>query len=102
MPWQRALEEQIARIKTAAVFIGKDGISPWQRHELDAFLREFANRGRPVIPVLLPYASKEPELPIFLQGMTWVDFRSQEPAPLKQLIWGITGKRDETYAQSRR
>ncbi len=102
LPWQRALEEQIAQIKAAAVFIGKDGIGPWQRQELEAFLRESANRGCPVIPVLLSDAPKEPELPIFLRGMTWVDFRSQEPAPLKQLIWGITGKRDDIYAQSGR
>jgi hypothetical protein len=36
--------------------------------------------------LLLLYASKEPELPIFLKGMTWVDFRSQEPVPLNKAI----------------
>ncbi len=93
-PWQRILEDQIEQIKSAAVFVGEDGIGPWQRQEMDAFLREFVNRGCPVIPVLLKYASSEPKLPLFLRGMTWVDFRKQEPNPFRQLIWGITGERD--------
>src|SRR5262249_21779479 len=41
LPWQQALERQIEHIKTVAVFVGKDGIGPWQHQELDAFLREF-------------------------------------------------------------
>jgi hypothetical protein len=93
MPWQRSLEEQIANIRAAAVFVGGSGIGPWQRQELDGFLREFSTRGCPVIPVLLPGAGGEPELPLFLRGMTWVDFRVTDPDPLLQLIWGITGRR---------
>ena len=91
--WQRLLEQQIEHIKSAAVFIGQSGIGPWQQLELDAFLREFINRGCPVIPVLLPDAPKEPKLPIFLKSMTWVDFRRDDPDPMGHLIWGITGKR---------
>lgn len=93
LPWQRLLEEQIEQIKSAAVFVGEDGIGPWQQMELEAFLREFVHRGRPVIPVLLPDAPKEPKLPLFLKGMTWVDFRKWDPDPMDRLIWGITGKR---------
>jgi len=93
MPWQQLLEQQIAQIKSAAVFVGQSGIGPWQEMELAAFLRKFVNQGCPVIPVLLPDAPKEPELPIFLQGMTWVDFRKEDPNPMEQLIWGITGER---------
>jgi predicted phosphodiesterase len=94
LPWQRVLEEQIRQIKSAAVFIGKEGIGPWQQMELEAFLREFVDRGCPVIPVLLLDAPKKPKLPIFLKGMTWVDFRKDDPDPLERLIWGITGERD--------
>jgi WD40 repeat protein len=93
LPWQRLLEQQIEHIKAAAVFVGKDGVGPWQYQELDAFLREFVRRGCPVIPVLLPGASYEPALPLFLRGITWVDFRLRDPDPLQQLLWGITGKR---------
>jgi hypothetical protein len=92
-PWQRLLEQQIAQIKTAAVFIGQNGIIPWQLMEIEAFLREFAERGCPIIPALLPDAPARPQLPMFLRGMTWVDFRLQEPDPMQQLLWGITGKK---------
>lgn len=92
LPWQELLEEQIGQIKSAAVFVGKNGMGPWQQQELNAFLREFVRRRCPVIPVLLEDAPTEPELPIFLQGMTWVDFRKKEPDPMEQLVWGITGK----------
>jgi WD40 repeat protein len=95
LPWQRALEEQIKNIKTAAVFIGKNNIGPWQDAELDAFLRQFVKRECPVIPVLLPDCDQQPTLPIFLGGMMWVDFRQPEPEPMKQLIWGITGEREQ-------
>lgn len=93
LPWQRLLEEQIGGIRAAAVFVGRDGIGPWQRQELDGFLREFARRSCPVIPVLLPGTPAEPELPRFLAGMTWVDFRMRQPDPIERLIWGITGQR---------
>jgi len=94
IPWQPELEKQIEKIKSAAVFVGEDGIGPWQRQELDAFLREFVSRKCPVIPVLLDNAPKKPGLPVFLKGMTWVDFRKSDPDPLNQLIWGITGERE--------
>jgi len=92
-PWQRALEAQIANIHAAAAFVGEDGLGPWQHMELDAFLREFVSRGSSVIPVILSNVGKVPELPIFLKGMHWVDFRVEDPDPMQQLIWGIRGKR---------
>jgi small GTP-binding protein len=94
LPWQRLLEEQIRQIKAAAIFVGSEGIGPWQRQELDAFLREFVERGCPAIPVVLSDAPQQPELPLFLKGMSWVDFRKQEPDPFERLIWGITGERE--------
>jgi hypothetical protein len=90
-PWQRALEAVIPKIKSAAVFVGENGIGPWMNMELDAFLREFVRRGCPVIPVILPQAKQVPTLPIFLQALHWVDFRKKKPNPLDQFIWGIRG-----------
>jgi len=92
-PWQRELERQISNIKSAAVFVGMDGVGPWQQQELYGFLDEFVAREMPVIPVLLASAAKEPVLPHFLRNMTWVDFRVVQPDPLERLVWGITGKR---------
>lgn len=93
LPWQRVLEQQIGQIKSAAIFVGRDGIELRKQMEVEAFLRQFVKRTCPVIPVILPNAAQETQLPLFLEGMTWVDFRKQDPEPLERLIWGITGKR---------
>lgn len=97
LPWQPLLEKQIEKIKSVAVFVGKSGMGPWQQRELYAFLSEFVNRSCPVIPVLLPGIPSEPQLPLFLKGMTWVDFRKPEPDPMERLIWGITGKKEARW-----
>jgi hypothetical protein len=89
--WQIALEQQIECIGAAAVFVGKQGLGPWQSEEIYAFLQEFIHRKCPVIPVMLPDAPQQPNLPIFLRNRHWVDFRMQDPDPLFQLAWGITG-----------
>ncbi|MEA5624095.1 GUN4 domain-containing protein [Nostoc sp. UHCC 0251] len=94
--WQDSLDEQINEIQAAAVFVGNSGFGPWQDQEIKAFIRAFVNRKCPVIPVLLPDAPQEPQLPVFLQGLTWVDFRQQNPDPMEQLIWGITSKKPGT------
>jgi len=91
--WQFELEQQIESIGAAAVFVGKEGLGPWQSEEIYAFLQEFIRRKCPVIPVMLHDAPKQPRLPIFLKNRHWVDFRLQKPEPLVQLIWGITGQK---------
>jgi hypothetical protein len=94
-PWQHELERQIPTIGSAAVFIGEAGVGPWQESEIEGFLDEFAHRGVPVIPVLLPNVTKEPKLPIFLRRMHKIDFRMNDPDPFLTLIRGITGQRPE-------
>ena len=61
--------------------------------EQEAFLRQFVKRDCPVIPVILPDCEGDLDLPAFLEGMTRVDFRRDDPDPLEQLIWGITGQK---------
>ena len=89
--WQEELERQIGSIKAAAVFVGPNGIGPWQNQEIRAFLDEFVTRRCPVIPVLLPGAEIPASLPLFLRSMTWVDLRKKAPVGIERLIWGITG-----------
>ena len=100
--WQREIEQQIEYISAVAVFVGQEGVGPWQKLEIDALLREFVNRGCPVIPVLLQNASSKPRLPIFLNGVRWIDFADtdSDEASLETLIWGITGKHVETHRRS--
>src|SRR6266478_3327083 len=66
LPWQRSLERQLPTIRSAAVFVGRNGRGPWQQIEIEAFLREFVQRGCPVIPVLLPGIKRIPRLPPIL------------------------------------
>jgi hypothetical protein len=97
--WQPALYQQIHNIKSAAVCIGSAGIHRWQEHEINTIFIEFVDRKAPVIPVLLPNAPVNPEVPNFLRTMGWVDFRTSDPPPLDQLIWGITGRRPATRSE---
>jgi TIR domain len=90
--WQTALGQQIESIKSAAVFVGESGFGPWQNQEIQALLNQFVKRECPVIPVVLPSAKSTPELPWTLASLHCVDFRT-DLQPLKQLIWGITGKK---------
>jgi len=94
--WLGTLSRQISKIRSAAVFIGSNGKGPWQSMEIEVFLNQLVKRGCPVIPVILPNAPKVPNLPLFLSGMTWVDFRKDDPDPMERLVWGITGKRGIT------
>ena len=93
MLWQKALEEQIMNIKSVAIFVSKNGIGPWQDLEQQSFINEFVKRKCPIIPVIFSDIDIISEIPLFLRGLTWVDFRKSEPDPLEQLIWGITGKK---------
>jgi eukaryotic-like serine/threonine-protein kinase len=96
--WQKALRQQISHIKSAAVFIGNDGIGPWQDEEIQGFLSEFVDRECPVIPTILASAITTPNFPWPLRNRHHVDFRSADPNPLEQLIWGITGEKSAAKA----
>jgi len=100
--WQRLLEAQIEQVSSAAVFVGKNGMGPWQEQEISAFLHQFNKRACPIIPVLLQNAPKKPNLPLFLQEKGWVDFRQKQPDhPIELLFWGIKGQRLSDYLNSK-
>jgi hypothetical protein len=89
--WQALLEDQIQSIGSVAVFVGESGFGPWQDIEMRAFISEFLKRRCPVIPVILEGCVNVPQLPLFMQQFTWVDFRKKVPAPIDMLVWGVTG-----------
>ena len=90
MLWQPELEEIIARVPAAAVVIGAQR-GPWQTREIYAFIQQSVSRGCAIVPVLLPDANTG-DLPVFLQGLTWVNLAVPEPDPIDQLVWGVTGQ----------
>lgn len=92
-PVQRILNQQIKKIRAAAVFVGKQGLGPWQNAEQEAWIARFAKRkAASVIPVILVDSPRQPKLPPLLERFAWVDFRKSDPDPIKSLIWGITGR----------
>jgi len=92
--WQEALEEIIQTVGSAAVLVGPSGLGPWEVPEMRGCLSEFVRRKMPVIPVLLPGATKTPDLPMFLSHLTWVDLRKGLTKDgLDRLQWGITGQK---------
>lgn len=93
LPWQEGLEEGVRASRSVAVCIGADGLGPWQRPEMQAFLALSAEDEMPVIPVLLPGCPESPQqLPLFLRAMTWVDLsKGLTGGGLDRLVWGITG-----------
>ncbi len=95
-PWVRNLERGLTASATCAVFVGKSGEGPWQQREVETALRQQVNNSDfRVIPVLLPDAPKQPELPMFLAGNMWVDFRGKgldDDDTLWRLECGILGR----------
>lgn len=70
-PWPQALERTLAACSAVAVFIGAEGLGPWQQRERDIALdRQAHEPGFPVIPVLL--GGGDPALG-FLKLNTWLD-----------------------------
>lgn len=74
--WLEELEKNIRKSKTAAIFIGPNGLGQWQIKEKDVCLNLNTNRGMPVIPVLLPNAPDQDKFSEFLKIFTWVDLRN--------------------------
>jgi hypothetical protein len=94
IPWQQLLESGIKSSASVALLVGKDGLGPWEEEEMQGALRLAVKDKRPVIPVLLPEAPSQPELPMFLGNRTWVDLRAGFTAEgFAKLVWGITGKK---------
>jgi predicted RNA-binding protein with RPS1 domain len=92
--WVCSLERGLADSETCAVFVGQSGDGPWQKKEVEIALRKRVNyEDFRVIPVLLPKAPKQPELPLFLSGNMWVDLRKglNDDDALWRLECGIRG-----------
>jgi len=78
------------------VFFGPNGLGPWHNEEMRLAIRRRVNvreRQLRVLPVILPRGqrAKESDLPGFLQGPTWVEFRQSidDETALHRLVCGI-------------
>ncbi|UCH97554.1 MAG: TIR domain-containing protein, partial [Candidatus Aminicenantes bacterium] len=98
-PWQEEIEKALDESQCCVVFLGPNGIGPWQNEEMRSALAErVSTKTIRVIPVLLPGAvrpGQESNLPWFLRRLAWVVFqqnRDEEDA-LHRLVCGIKGVR---------
>lgn len=93
---QKSLEAGIKASSSIVVVVGADGVGPWEDKEIRGALQLVVKDERPIIPVLLPGCPEEPELPMFLSDLKWVDLRAGlSDDGVNQLRWGITGKRTD-------
>jgi hypothetical protein len=91
--FQDAIQDIIPRVKSAAIFIGQDGLGKWQKVELRIFISECVERDKPVIPVFLPGVKDMPKDLSFLKEFSSVRFgkKIDDPVALAKLEWGIRG-----------
>lgn len=88
---QDKLEEGIEYSRTALVLVGKEGLGPWEKREVNALLQDAANKSKRIIPVLLPGNYEQPKLPLFLRDSHYVDFRKGlHTNGFEKLVKGIT------------
>ena len=97
--WMSEIEEQLQAVSTLAVFIGADGLGPWQAQEIQNGLINSSKRGCNVIPVMLGSTKVNADLPGFLGNHLAVDFRKNEEEEWKRLLAGITGVHDTGESQ---
>ena len=94
--FQKAIQQAIPRVKTAAIILGKDGIGRWQNWEIEVLFSQLVKVKKTVIPVLLPGLDEIPEDLLFLQQLRWINFNNIEDSDsIELLIWGITGERPQ-------
>jgi hypothetical protein len=74
--FQSQIETGIAQSKAIAIFVGCDGLGPWEEGEFKvALMDQMKLKESPIIPVLLPGAkSIYSQLPGFLRAHSYVDF----------------------------
>ncbi len=103
-PWQEDIEKALKSTKATVVFIGSDGLGAWETPEMRAALELQVERRMPVIPVLLPGATRDIELPLFLRRNTWVEFKDgiDDEKTIDKLCWGITGVKPAKTRRRRR
>ncbi|MBX7211555.1 MAG: toll/interleukin-1 receptor domain-containing protein [Verrucomicrobiaceae bacterium] len=88
--WQQLIDSGLKNSRAIAACFGEAGVGPWHEEEMQAAMHLAVQEKRPVITVLLPGASREPDLPLFLRSRGWVDFRGGYSAELlERLRWGV-------------
>ncbi len=92
---RKSLEWAIKNIPCAALFFGPADVGKWHIMEIDAYIERWAGGDARMIPVILPDAPAEPEIPIFVRQTLWVNMRDwtdEGDDGFYRLVCGILGK----------
>ncbi|WP_171977809.1 toll/interleukin-1 receptor domain-containing protein [Brasilonema sennae] len=91
-PFQDVIQQAISNVKSAAIFIGSQGLGKWQVMELRILISQCVDADIPVIPVLLPGVEGIPGDLLFLQQFNCLSFASgiDDVGVLDKLVSGIT------------
>ncbi len=90
-----ALEDAIKTIPCAALCFGPADKGDRHILEIRAYVAAWAKKKARMIPVILPGATDEPELPLFVQQTLWVnlrDWENEEDEGFYRLVCGILGR----------
>jgi hypothetical protein len=88
--WMKEVSAAIASAKAALVLLGKAGAERWAELEVGEVLRAHQKRQMRIIPVLVPGAANDPDVP-WLGGFTRVDLRTHYEAGLGDLRATLAG-----------
>lgn len=90
--WLDTLPEAIARSRVLLAFVGPHGLGPWHKEEIKIALRRAVeNRDMRIIPIALPGAPADLNIPEFLRSRQVVDFREPNEWAYHQLRRAIVG-----------
>jgi hypothetical protein len=98
--FQPVLARALHASRTCVVFLGPNGLGPWQKQELQVAIDKRAREEQfHVIPVLLPGAERPRRGDVahleFLINASWIEFLKtlDDERSFQKLVWGITGTR---------
>ena len=75
-PFQDVIQQALQNVKSAAIFIGTEGLGKWQILELRSLISRLVEADIPIIPVLLPGVEGIPDNLLFLRELNWVSFEN--------------------------
>jgi TIR domain len=93
MSFQKVIQIAVPTARSAAVFLGRDGLGNWQEEEVELLLDMCKKAGKPLFLVLLPGVNDAdiPDKLGFLKQRHWVSFNDGRNKALDEIESGVLG-----------
>ena len=101
-PFQDVIQQALQNVKSAAIFIGTEGLGNWQILEFRSLITRFVEADIPIIPVLLPGVEGIPDKLLFLRELNYVKFENgiNDFEALDKLESGIRQKHVKSFPKT--